>query len=343
MSVTSRTRPPVAVVIGLAVIVAFWLATIAAPARAQTPGPTPPQKLTSIVQPSIVHVRAQFSGLARDRRGEDLTRAHPVAAGTSCSGFIVDPNGFITTSGHCLDLDLGAEGVIDEFVQGLWKRDRARSVGHFASLADLRKHARAEWTVVSPTRPSHVRPDRLVRVAFGASIGAPPASVRRPARVRRVRGFVNGDLALIKIEAHDLPAVELGESAPVGTDTVSIGFAGRVTDVIAPTFEQGSITGTKTLADGLRSVYTTDVSISSGMRGGPTSTSTAASSASTASTPTARRRSPTSSLRPPRSASCCATRASATKSARRTASTAAQWTRSSATIARRRSPGSSWS
>jgi hypothetical protein len=67
-------------------------------------------------------------------------------------------------------------------------------------LADLRKHARAGWTVVSPTRPSHVRPDRLVRVAFGTSIGAPPASVRRPARVRHVRGFVNGDVALIKIE-----------------------------------------------------------------------------------------------------------------------------------------------
>jgi pSer/pThr/pTyr-binding forkhead associated (FHA) protein len=266
----SRTRTPTTAAVALGVLVAVCMTTIAGSASAQTPAATAPERLTSVVQPSIVHVRTEFSGLVRDRNGNDLDRDRRVTAGTSCSGFIVDPNGFITTSGQCLDLDLGAGQVIDTLAQRLWKRDRAGSIGHFASLAALKRYGHREWTVVSPTLPSHVRPDRSVRVAFGGTIGAPAASLRKPARVRRVRSFANGDLALVKIEAHDLPALELGDPAPVTTATVSVGFAGPLTGATAPTFAQGSITATKTLAEGLRSVYTTDVAFARGMRGGPT-------------------------------------------------------------------------
>ena len=177
MSTTRRISTPAALVIGLAMIVTLGLAAIAAQARAQATPDAPPDKLTSVVQPSIVHVRAQYSGLVR-----------AVTAGTSCSGFIVDPNGYITTAGQCLDLDLGAEHVIDALAERLWRRDHARSTGRYATLGELQEHARAEWTVVSSSRPSHVRPDREVRVAYGASIGAQPTSLRLPARVRRV-GF----------------------------------------------------------------------------------------------------------------------------------------------------------
>ena len=58
---------------------------------------------------------------SRPRGGErsESTRGRDrrVTAGISCSGFIVDPNGFITTSGQCLDLDLGAGQVIDTLAQ----------------------------------------------------------------------------------------------------------------------------------------------------------------------------------------------------------------------------------
>jgi serine protease Do len=270
MSATRRTRISAASVIGLAMIVAFGLALIASPARAQTTRDTPPEKLTNVVQPSIVHVRTQYSGLIRDRQGDDLNHGRSVTAGASCSGFIVDPNGYITTAGRCVDLDLGAEDVIDAFAERQWKRDRGRSFGLFASLDKLQEHARAEWTVVSPSRPSHDRPDRLVRVAYGASIGAPPTSLRLPARVRRVRSFVNGDVALVKIEAQDLPALEVAGPVPVRTNTVSVGFDGPLRESIAPSFEQGSITAKKTVAGGLRNVYKISAWLSTGMAGGPT-------------------------------------------------------------------------
>jgi pSer/pThr/pTyr-binding forkhead associated (FHA) protein len=270
MSAIRRTSIPAPLVVGLAMIVALGLAVIASPARAQTTQDTAPEKLTSVVQPSVVHVRAQYSGLIRDRQGNDLNRGRRVTAGTSCSGFIVDPNGYITTAGQCLDLDLGAERLIDAFAERAWERDRGRSIGRFASLEELREHAQAEWTVVSPTRPSHVRPDRLVRVAYGASIGAPPTSLRLPARVRRVRSFANGDVALVKIEAQDLPALELAGPVPVRTETVSVGFDGPLSESLAPTFEQGSITARKTVGDGLRNVYAVSASLSAGMGGGPT-------------------------------------------------------------------------
>jgi pSer/pThr/pTyr-binding forkhead associated (FHA) protein len=270
MSTTRRISTRAALVIGLAMIVTLGLAAIAAQARAQATPDAPPDKLTSVVQPSIVHVRAQYSGLVRDRQGNDLNHGRPVTAGTSCSGFIVDPNGYITTAGQCLDLDLGAEDVIDALAERLWRRDHARSTGRYANFGELQEHAQAEWTVVSRTRPSHVRPDRQVRVAYGASIGAQPTSSRLPARVRRVRSFANGDVALVKIEAQDLPALELGGPAPVRTEMVSVGFDAPVRESIAPTFEPGSITAKKTVAEGLRNVYKVSAPLSAGMAGGPT-------------------------------------------------------------------------
>jgi pSer/pThr/pTyr-binding forkhead associated (FHA) protein len=270
MSTTRRISTHAALVIGLAMIVTLGLAAIAAQARAQATPDAPPDKLTSVVQPSIVHVRAQYSGLVRDRQGNDLNHGRAVTAGTSCSGFIVDPNGYITTAGQCLDLDLGAEHVIDALAERLWRRDHARSTGRYATLGELQEHARAEWTVVSSSRPSHVRPDREVRVAYGASIGARPTSLRLPARVRRVRSFDNGDVALVKIEAQDLPALELAGPAPVRTETVSVGFDAPVREGIAPTFEPGSITAKKTVAEGLRNVYKVSAPLSTGMAGGPT-------------------------------------------------------------------------
>ena len=270
MSTTRRISTRAALVIGLAMIVALGLAAIAAQARAQAAPDAPPDKLTSVVQPSIVHVRAQYSGLVRDRQGNELNHGRAVTAGTSCSGFIVDPNGYITTAGQCLDLDLGAEHVIDALAERLWRRDHARSTGRYANLGELQEHAQAEWTVVSPSRPSHVRPDRRVRVAYGASIGAPPTSLRLPARVRRVRSFDNGDVALVKIEAQDLPALELAGPAPVRAETVPVGFDAPVRESSAPTFEQGSITTKKTVGEGLRNVYKVSAPISTGMAGGPT-------------------------------------------------------------------------
>jgi hypothetical protein len=125
------------------VLVAVCVTTIAASASAQTSVATAPERLTSVVvQPSIVHVRTQFSGHVRDRHGNDLDRDRRVTAGTSCSGFIVDPNGFITTSGQCLDLDLGAGQVIDTLAQRLWKRDRARSIGHLRGGPTVDLHNR---------------------------------------------------------------------------------------------------------------------------------------------------------------------------------------------------------
>jgi hypothetical protein len=135
-------------------IVTLVLAAIAAQARARATPDAPPDKLTSVVQPSIVHVRAQYSGLVRDRQGKDLNHGRAVTAGTSCSGFIVDPNGYITTAGQCLDLDLGAEQVIDAWPSGCGGAIMPGRQGATPTSASCRSTRR-------PSGPSCPQPDRV--------------------------------------------------------------------------------------------------------------------------------------------------------------------------------------
>jgi serine protease Do len=95
-----------------------------------------------------------------------------------------------------------------------------------------------------------------------------------PARVLEARGFENGDVALLKIEAENAPALELAGDAgiEVGTEVVSVGFPGSV-DLVSdqssePSFKEGSISSQKT-RNGVRT-FEISAAVSEGMSGGPT-------------------------------------------------------------------------
>jgi serine protease Do len=271
MSTTSHAHGPARIAFGLAVVAAICLATMTGRARAQAPRTTPLERVSDVVQPSIVALRTDFSGIVRDRQGDDVTH-RPIKVGGTCSGFIVDPTGFIVTAGQCLDLDVGADRIIDKVADQRWERNRQQLTAKFPMRRDYEKFARTEWTVVSPSRPSHVRPDRAVRAYYGASIGEAPAALPLPARVQRVRSFVNGDVGLVKIEANDLPALQLANSAPleIGATVASAGFAGPLSRSGDPRVEQGSISATEDVGKGLRDVFALSPALAHGMVGGPT-------------------------------------------------------------------------
>ncbi len=271
MSTTSHTRGPARIAVGLAMVATFSLATMTGRAKAQAPEATPLEKVSDVVQPSVVALNTEFTGLVRDRQGNDVTR-RPIKVPVVCSGFIVDPTGFIVTAGQCLDLDVGADQIVDKVADQQWKLNRRQLTGQFGTRRAYERFARAEWTVVSPRRPSHAHPDRSVRADYGASIGGPPSARSRPARVQRVRSFVNGDVGLVKIEEQDLPALELADSTPleIGATVASAGFAGPVSRAVDPRVDQGSISATERVGDGLRDVFALSPTRAPGMVGGPT-------------------------------------------------------------------------
>jgi pSer/pThr/pTyr-binding forkhead associated (FHA) protein/S1-C subfamily serine protease len=271
---STRRCAPLAHIIGLVTATAVGLAAVASPAGAANASDTSLEKVSTLVEPSVVQVRANFSGLVRDERGEDVTGGRPVSIDNTCSGFIVNGKGYIATSGRCLDLDVATNRLIDQAAERAFKEHP--ELGQVTTLAKLEKHAQRAWTVVSPKSGHRERPDRTVTATSDLLAAQAPDGDALNVSVRRVRGPENGDVALIKVQAKDpLPALELATDADIqpGIQAVSVGFRGSANDAAAglgSSFEQGTIGDARTVDDGLNQAFEVKAPISPAMSGGPT-------------------------------------------------------------------------
>jgi pSer/pThr/pTyr-binding forkhead associated (FHA) protein/S1-C subfamily serine protease len=265
---------PVARLTGLAAATVLGVTIIAAPAGAAGPPDTSLENVSNIVAPSVVRLHTQYEGLVFNRQGDDLTEGKPVKVATTCSGFVVNPNGYIATAGRCVDVEVNGEHLIDKAARRLFERP-SELVPRVGSLRELKALGRDQWTVVSPRRPHRERPDRKVTAISDVIAGEAPDGGALPASVRRVRGPQNGDVALVKVQAKDLPALELAPGATLlpRTPAVSFGFqsvADRAGAALTPSFDEGSIGKATTVDGGLNQAFGLGTDISPQMTGGPT-------------------------------------------------------------------------
>jgi pSer/pThr/pTyr-binding forkhead associated (FHA) protein/S1-C subfamily serine protease len=268
-------RAPFAHLTGLVAATAAVVAVIASPARAAAPPDASLEKVSNLVTPSIVQLHTQYAGLVRDERGHDVNGGKPVKIETTCSGFIVNANGYIATAGRCVDLDVATDRLIDVAASDAFK-NHPEQVPDADSLRELKTEAKRDWSVVSPSRRHRERPDRKVTAISDVIAGQAPDSRALPASVRRVRGPQNGDVALVKAQAQDLPALQLAPASTVkaGAPAVSFGFPGsadRVAGVaFTPSFQEGSVGEEKTVDGGLNRAFEVGTAFSAAMSGGPT-------------------------------------------------------------------------
>jgi pSer/pThr/pTyr-binding forkhead associated (FHA) protein/S1-C subfamily serine protease len=270
---STRRRAPLARLTGLVAATAASVAAIAAPAGAATPSDTSLEKVENLVEPSVVQLHADYEGLVRDEHGTDVTGGKPVKVDTTCSGFIVNANGFIATSGRCLDLDVATDALIDKAAAREF-RDHPE-LEEVTSLAEFKRTAQRDWTVVSPERGHRERPDRKVTATSDLLAAQATGGDTLPVSVRRVRGPENGDVALVKVQAQDLPALELASDADIqpGIQSVSVGFRGSANDAasgLGSSFEPGRIGAPRTVDGGLNRAFEVEAEISPAMSGGPT-------------------------------------------------------------------------
>jgi serine protease Do len=234
-------------------------------AGAAGPSVTPGERVRALVEPSIVYVSTQFSGLAYDKVNGHLVRRTPFLSTAACSGFFVSPSGDVITAAHCVE-----KGPLSKY--GL------------ASAA-------AQWTTThnyyqNPfLKPKDVVGDYDVRgirsittVAYGVSASADTASgTARRAVLKGIRSYSQeaGDVALLKmLNVQDVPALKVVADAQVETleDVWSVGYPAKVDyvvdDTFEPSFKDGSISSKKTRFD--IPVYELSSAIAGGMSGGPT-------------------------------------------------------------------------
>ena len=234
---------------------------------------TPLERVNAYVQPSIVYVGVEWTGYVYDTFNKQyLNDGQGFVVNTQCTGFVVNPDGYIATAGHCVD---PKGDIVDSFVAeaAQWAIDTGYYADKTLTLEEIIGFG--DYRVEALETKGH-GPDRVITAAWGASASGLEASQQQAARVISFQPFDKGDTALLKVEATDLNAIELATDAEVGvgTEVVAIGYPASVDLVtdpdLSPSYKEGSISSVKTVQGGLLTVYEISAAVSGGMSGGPT-------------------------------------------------------------------------
>lgn len=231
---------------------------------------TPLERVNALVQPSIVYLQQDWSGYVYDKTNRQyLNNGKPFELSFQCTGFVVNPDGYIATAGHCVDQNEVLPSFYETAAQ--WAVDNEYYENSFLTVDDILGFQ--AYRVDTETKRN--RADLVIQVGWGASAsGIDTAEVKR-ARIISRQPADAGDVALLKVEASDLNAVPMSdEEVEVGTEVVSVGFPASVDSVtdpdLTPSYKDGSISSVKTVQGGLLTVYEISAAVSGGMSGGPT-------------------------------------------------------------------------
>ncbi len=225
-----------------------------------------------MIRPAIMYLAAEAYG--RVRLPSDRTLPNfdeglnwPYHAVWNCTGFVVNPDGWVATAGHCVDpasakdliLKNAATHYLDQFPDLPEAQDPAKT------LQWLQANARVEGNSADQGLQINI----VVVYGTGTKIAG-----KMPANVVDFRPIDKGDVALLKVEKRNMPSSELGTDADVdiGTSILAVGFpqsTERITDrTLDPTNKSGKVNKKSTM--GTIPEYEIDAAITEGMSGGPT-------------------------------------------------------------------------
>lgn len=273
-------------------ILAGWL-TVTPFVSAQTA--MPQEALVDLVKPSVVRVAEHITGTARipdikvdirkrlvavipEKYTDILVDEYLVG-----SGFIIHPDGYIATNAHVVSQEtvkqrLASENALSalyenalflldsemqEFLQSETENSFAHQVLQYViqqSVFDLK----SERAVLRPGSEKQVVND-FIAEGFPATI------------VSMNENFLEDekDVALLKINASDLPALALGESGSilVGRQAFIFGFPATAElnkqSFLEATFTQGVVSAIKQSVQRDFKLFQTDAKVSEGSSGGP--------------------------------------------------------------------------
>ena len=209
------------------------------------------EQVVALTSPSVVYIQTSWAGwvgIPNDETGSvDWYEAPPV--GYSCSGFVASPDGYIGTAGHCVDptLDRSAP-IIDSFLmsqveQGVFTAEQA---------AEIAPMAYEQWIVEGfdpGSDPALVNeagePTGTATVVQTVSASGIEVSAPMEAQVVELVPYLKGDVALLKVDATDMPALELAAAMPETGETITaIGSPASVQDAVDPGAEPSYKSGT---------------------------------------------------------------------------------------------------
>ncbi|HEX2893070.1 MAG TPA: trypsin-like peptidase domain-containing protein [Marmoricola sp.] len=230
------------------------------------------ERVAAYTQPSIVYIETTWSGYVYDTFNKMyINNGNPISVTVSCTGYVVRPDGYIATAGHCVNTpEFGQYFLLEQAAQ------KAIDQGYYQAT-DLTVEDILGFNdyVVQNQSGRRAKPQIKVAVWWPQSAGGVATAKGLPARIVKWQKFQQGDSALIKIEEDGMNALPLSdESIDVGTDVITIGYPASIDTTVdadlTPSYKDGSISSLKTVGGGLTQVYEISAQTSKGMSGGPT-------------------------------------------------------------------------
>jgi S1-C subfamily serine protease len=246
------------------------LSATAASNNAPDSGAASVERAAAIAEPSVVYIETYWHGYVNT--GNYFGYLGPYDVAMRGSGFIVSSDGSIATAGHVVDP--GIDGILPTMMTYAIADLVDNGVISAADAPTVYSYGLSTWKVEGEVAGSP--PDRMVYVQHGAAVAGLKTGQAWPARVIEFKPLKEGDVALLKVEASDLPVLQVAQDSDIaiGTDVLSIGYPGSSDDVTdatyEPTFKDGKVNSQKTREGGLLPVYETSAALSGGMSGGPT-------------------------------------------------------------------------
>lgn len=230
------------------------------------------ERAAAMIRPAVMYLATQAYGQVRLPSGQML--AHfgegsniPFVATWNCTGFVVNPDGWVATAGHCVDPENAQKLILKDAVTEYRSQfpDSPEVRDSAATLEWLEKNARVEGDTADRG------PEISVTVLYGTGT---KVAAQLPANVVDFRPLKRGDVALLKVEEHNMPSSELATDADVsiGTSVLAVGFPETTERVTGPSLDPTNKSGkvSKKSTMGTIPEYEIDAAVSEGMSGGPT-------------------------------------------------------------------------
>jgi hypothetical protein len=255
------------------------------------------EELVKLVKPSVVRIIQHATGEAvlpniitnLTTQRTELSPSSPyikkeVDDYISGSGFIISPNGYIITNAHVASV----ESIKNSFIEQILKEklyDPIDSLSeeelkkYFDSEADLAEYAQDLISLVEEESSFSLKSELMVLnpTASQESLEGLVQSSFKATRINVNDEFLQDekDIALLKIDARNLPAAALGNSDGVSTGNKIYIFGFPVTaefnrrNPLEATFTQGIVSALKFSENKSFKIFQTDAKISQGSSGGP--------------------------------------------------------------------------
>jgi serine protease Do len=231
------------------------------------PQANPTEKAAAMIRPAVVALEVHATGRVRLPDGELVGSGPdaPFEVSWHCTGFVVNPDGWVATAGHCADPDTARSLIISDAETAYQSRvpDSPDTQGPPPARQWQGDNARVEGSA----------PEQGPDMKYTVTYGSRPDITEAPASLVDFRSLEKGDVALLKLEKHRMPSSELAADSEVdvGTQVVAVGFPYGTDAVLDAPPEPTSKSGTVSRKATRKSVpeYEIDAAVSTGMSGGP--------------------------------------------------------------------------